>query len=73
VRRAGLADILGMTGGENVHGEEVRSSDEFANETIIRAMRYGGNLCAMASEESEVSSRSRRRRRKAPTSFCSIR
>jgi fructose-1,6-bisphosphatase I len=53
VRRAGLADILGMTGGENVHGEAVKKLDEFANETIIRAMRYGGNLCAMASEEAE--------------------
>jgi nucleotide-binding universal stress UspA family protein len=53
VRRAGLGDILGMTGEENVHGEAVKKLDEFANETIIRAMRYGGNLCAMASEESE--------------------
>jgi fructose-1,6-bisphosphatase I len=42
-----------MTGEENVHGEQVKKLDEFANETIIRAMRYGGNLCAMASEESE--------------------
>jgi len=53
VRRAGLADILGMTGGANVHGESVRKLDEFSNTAIIRAMRYGGHLCAMASEESE--------------------
>ncbi|MEO5929648.1 MAG: class 1 fructose-bisphosphatase [Candidatus Kapaibacterium sp.] len=53
VRRAGLADILGLTGGENVHGEAVKKLDEFSNETIVRAMRYGGNLCAMASEESD--------------------
>lgn len=53
VRRAGLADIFGLTGGENVHGEAVKKLDEFANETIIRAMRYGGNLCGMASEESD--------------------
>lgn len=52
VRRAGLADILGMTGETNTHGESVRKLDEFSNETIIRAMRHGGNLCAMASEES---------------------
>lgn len=53
VRRAGLADILGMTGDENVHGESVRKLDDFANTAIIRAMRPGGYLCAMASEESE--------------------
>lgn len=53
VRRAGLADILGMTGDENVHGESVRKLDEFSNTAIIRAMRPGGYLCAMASEESE--------------------
>jgi fructose-1,6-bisphosphatase I len=53
VRRAGLADIFGLTGEQNVHGESVKKLDEFSNETIIRAMRYGGNLCAMASEESD--------------------
>jgi fructose-1,6-bisphosphatase I len=53
VRRAGLADILGLTGEENVHGEAVKKLDDFSNQTIIRAMRYGGNLCAMASEESD--------------------
>lgn len=53
VRRAGLADIFGMTGDQNVHGEEVKKLDDFSNETIIRAMRYGGNLCAMASEEAD--------------------
>ncbi len=53
VRRAGLVDILGLAGTENVHGEAVKKLDEFSNDTIIRAMRYGGHLCAMASEESE--------------------
>lgn len=53
VRRAGLGDMLGLTGGENVHGEQVKKLDIFANEIIVRAMRYGGHLCAMASEESE--------------------
>lgn len=53
VRRAGLVDILGMTGDENVHGERVRKLDDFSNTAIIRAMRPGGYLCAMASEESE--------------------
>lgn len=53
VRRAGLVDILGITGDQNVHGESVRKLDDFSNDTIVRAMRHGGYLCAMASEESE--------------------
>ncbi len=53
VRRAGFNDILGMTESQNVHGEQVKKLDEFANETIIRAMDHGGHLCAMASEEAE--------------------
>ncbi len=53
VRRAGLVDILGTTGEENVHGEAVRKLDDYANSTIVRAMQPGGYLCAMASEEAE--------------------
>ena len=51
VNKAGLVDILGLTGAENVHGEEVQKLDEFAHTTIIKAMDHGGHLCAMASEE----------------------
>lgn len=53
VRRAGLNDILGYTQTENVHGEQVKKLDEYANDVIFRAMDHGGHLCAMASEESE--------------------
>lgn len=53
VNRAGLIDILGFTGEENVHGEKVKKLDEFAHETLIRAMEVSGHLCAIASEESE--------------------
>ena len=51
VRRAGLVDILGATGIDNVQGEAVQKLDAFANETIVKAMDHGGRLCAMASEE----------------------
>ncbi|HSR49784.1 MAG TPA: class 1 fructose-bisphosphatase [Acidobacteriota bacterium] len=51
VNKAGLVDILGKTGDENVHGEEVRKLDEFAHYTLFKAMDHGGHLCAMASEE----------------------
>ncbi len=53
VRRAGLNDILGYTQTTNVHGEEVKKLDEFANDIIFRAMDHGGHLCVMASEESD--------------------
>ncbi len=51
VRRAGLVDILGATGLDNIQGEDVQKLDVFANETIMKAMDHGGRLCAMASEE----------------------
>lgn len=53
VNRAGLADILGLTGQENIHGEEVKKLDEYANDVIIKSMDHGGHLCVMASEENE--------------------
>ncbi len=51
VRRAGLQNILGATGYQNVQGEEVQKLDIFANDTIRYCMEHGGHLCCMASEE----------------------
>jgi fructose-1,6-bisphosphatase I len=53
VNKAGLIDILGATGDENVHGERVQKLDEYANNIIFDALDHGGHLCLMASEESE--------------------
>lgn len=53
VNKAGLADILGMTGEKNVHGEAVKKLDMYAHERICKAMEHGGHLCIMASEENE--------------------
>jgi fructose-1,6-bisphosphatase I len=53
VNKAGLVKILGETGEINVHGENVQKLDEFAQQTIVRAMGHNGHLCVMASEESE--------------------
>jgi fructose-1,6-bisphosphatase I len=52
VNKAGLVKILGDTGEVNVHGESVQRLDEFAQQTICRAMGHNGHLCVMASEES---------------------
>ncbi|GJG87652.1 fructose-1,6-bisphosphatase class 1 [Gemmatimonadetes bacterium T265] len=51
VRSAGLADILGEHGAQNVQGEAQQKLDVIADEIIVKAMDHGGRLCAMASEE----------------------
>lgn len=53
VNKAGLVDILGRTGDENVHGEAVQKLDLYANEVIYKALDHTGHLACMASEESE--------------------
>lgn len=53
VNKAGLVDILGFTGDENIHGEQVKKLDIYANDMMIKAMDHGGHLCVMASEEEE--------------------
>jgi len=53
VSKAGLVNILGATDRLNVSGDAVRKLDEFADDTIYRAMDHGGHFCVMASEENE--------------------
>jgi fructose-1,6-bisphosphatase I len=51
VNKAGLAEVLGFTGKENVQGEQVRKLDEFANDVFIAAFNHLGHFCIMVSEE----------------------
>ncbi len=51
VRKAGLVDILGMTGDVNIQGEKVRKLDVFANQVLIYRMQRSGVICAVSSEE----------------------
>jgi len=53
VVRAGLVDILGYTGAENVHGEKVQKLDQFARDAIYRILGQTGQLAVLASEEDE--------------------
>jgi fructose-1,6-bisphosphatase I len=53
VTKAGLVNILGTTDRTNVSGDVVKKLDEFADETIYKAMDHVGHLCVMASEENE--------------------
>jgi len=51
--RAGLVQILGSTGEENVQGEVVQKLDQFADDAIFRLNDHTGRLAVMASEEHE--------------------
>lgn len=51
--RAGLVDILGTVGEENVQGEEQQKLDVFADDVIFRVCDHTGRLCAIVSEEQE--------------------
>ena len=51
INKAGLADILGPAGSENIQGENQMKLDVFANDTFIRTLRSMGEVCGVASEE----------------------
>lgn len=51
INKAGLADILGLAGSENIQGENQMKLDVFANDTFIRTLRSMGEVCGVASEE----------------------
>jgi fructose-1,6-bisphosphatase I len=51
VNKAGLVNVLGFTGEQNVQGEAVKKLDVFANEKMIDALAYSGRVCVMGSEE----------------------
>lgn len=51
INKAGLADILGHAGSENIQGENQMKLDVFANDTFIRTLRSMGEVCGVASEE----------------------
>ncbi len=53
VNKAGLVDITGAYGTENVQGEAQQKLDVYANEIFIGALRNGGECAAIASEEDE--------------------
>ena len=53
INKAGLADILGAMGKDNVQGEAQQKLDVMANDTFMRALRSMGQCCGVASEEEE--------------------
>ena len=53
VRRAGLLDILGSAGAENVQGEVQQKLDVFADQTLIHSLGVRETVAVIASEENE--------------------
>jgi fructose-1,6-bisphosphatase I len=53
VSKAGLVDIIGSYGSENVQGEEQQKLDVYADEKFIAALRNQGVVCGVASEEND--------------------
>lgn len=53
VRRAGLVDVLGAAGGENVQGEIQQKLDVIANEVLLRTLGGREGVAIVASEENE--------------------
>ena len=49
--RAGLGNILGAAGSQNVHGETQQKLDVYADSVIFQMNDHTGRVCLMASEE----------------------
>ncbi len=53
INKAGLVDLIGATGIENVQGEIQQKMDLFANDKFKAALEARGEVCGIASEEDE--------------------
>src|SRR5699024_9813730 len=53
VNKAGLVDIIGSVGSDNVQGEEQQKLDDYANEVFIRALTNLEIVCGNASDEED--------------------
>lgn len=53
VRKAGLVDVLGLTGQINVQGEKVQKLDMYAHYVMTRLLGESGFVCVMVSEEEQ--------------------
>ncbi len=53
VNKAGLVDILGIADTNNVHGEQQKKLDVFADEKFINSLKSSAECCGIASEEEQ--------------------
>ena len=53
INRAGLINLEGSAGAENIQGEDQQKLDVIANTRFARALRLGGKVCCIISEEED--------------------
>ncbi len=53
VNKAGLIDLMGAVGSQNMAGDDQQKLDVLANIRFTRAVAKGGEVCALVSEESD--------------------
>ena len=53
INKAGLVDIIGATGVENIQGEIQQKMDLYANDIFKSALEARGEVCGIASEEED--------------------
>ncbi len=53
VNKAGITNILGNDGSTNVHGEDVKKLDTFADQQLISALERSSITCMVISEEND--------------------
>ncbi|MFZ6043802.1 fructose-bisphosphatase class I, partial [Vibrio natriegens] len=53
INKAGLVDITGSIGGQNVQGEEQQKLDVYANDKFKAALEARDQVCGVASEEED--------------------
>jgi len=53
INKAGLVDIIGSSGGSNVHGESQQKLDVYADQVFIKSLLSSGECCGVATEENE--------------------
>ncbi len=53
VNKAGLVDIVGAAGEQNIQGEDQQKLDVFANDTFIQTLINRNIVCGIASEEND--------------------
>src|SRR6201991_4725127 len=53
IRSAGLSDVLGAFGAENVQGEQQQKLDVYANQALLHCLGLRDSVAALVSEEDE--------------------
>ena len=53
VNKAGLVDIIGQSGTENIQGEQQQKLDVYANDVFIQTLTKRNVVCGIVSEEQD--------------------